>query len=151
MEHSPVIVTWAPTIAMALGFALSWYFYIAAPALPAKLAKLPVIHDIYLFLLNKWYFDQLYHHIFVVPVRWLAHTLWKKGDVAIIDGLGPDGLSRAVQSITRDAVKLQSGYVYQYAFVMLIGVTLIATMFALPPDFQRYVHDTLALWFKKGA
>jgi len=150
MEHSPVIVSWAPTLAMVGGFALSWYFYIANPALPEKIANLPVIHDIYLFLLNKWYFDQLYHYIFVRPAHWLGRMLWKKGDGAIIDGLGPDGLAATVGGLTRDIVKLQSGFVYQYAFVMLIGVTLIATVFALPAGYRLDVQDVLTHWFSKG-
>ncbi len=148
--HPPAWVAWSPTIAMALGFALSWLFYIASPALPARLANLPVIHDIYLFLLNKWYFDQLYHFIFVRPAHWLGRVLWKKGDGAIIDGLGPDGLAATVGGITRDAVKLQSGFVYQYAFVMLIGVTLIATVFALPPGYRLDIQHVLTHWFSKG-
>jgi NADH-quinone oxidoreductase subunit L len=148
--HPPQWVAWSPTIAMVLGFALSWYFYIANPTLPAKIANLPVIHDIYLFLLNKWYFDHLYHYIFVRPAHWLGRMLWKKGDGAIIDGLGPDGLASTVGSLTRDIVKLQSGFVYQYAFVMLIGVTLIATVFALPAGYRLDVQDVLTHWFSKG-
>ena len=146
----PVWVAWAPTIAMALGFVLSWFFYIQAPHLPAKIANLPVIHDIYLFLLNKWYFDQLYHYIFVRPAHWLGRMLWKKGDGAIIDGLGPDGLAHTVQVLMKDAVKLQTGLVYNYAFVMLIGVTLIATVFALPAGYRLDLQDVLTHWFSKG-
>ncbi len=151
MERVPAWVGWAPTIAMLLGFALSWLCYIAAPALPAQVANLPVIHDVYLFLLNKWYFDELYHYVFVRPAHWIGRQLWKKGDGAIIDGLGPDGLARTVQVIMKDAVKLQSGFVYQYAFVMLIGVTLIATVFALPPGYRINLQEALNFLFRKGA
>ncbi len=149
-HHIPGIVNWVPDIAMALGFALSWFFYIANPTLPAKIANLPVIHDIYLFLLNKWYFDHLYHYVFVRPAHWLGRTLWKKGDGAIIDGLGPDGLAHSVQVLMKDARKLQTGYVYNYAFVMLIGVTLIATVFALPSGYRLDIQDALSHWFSKG-
>jgi NADH-quinone oxidoreductase subunit L len=151
MEHVPEVVSWAPTLAMIAGLALSWLFYIQAPSLPAWFANLPGIHGLYLFFLNKWYFDQLYHYIFVRPAHWIGRMLWKKGDGAIIDGLGPDGLAATVGGITRDIVKLQSGFVYQYAFVMLIGVTLIATVFALPAGYRLDVQDVLIHWFGKGS
>ena len=80
---------------------------------------------IYLFLLNKWYFDELYDVIFVQTLRsWLGRVLWKGGDGAIIDGIGPDGVAARVLDVTGRVVKLQSGYVYHYAFVMMIGVAL---------------------------
>ena len=149
--HPPAWVAWSPTIAMAIGFVLSYLCYIVWPGIPNALASNPVTKPLYLFFLNKWYFDELYHYLFVRPAHWLGRFLWKQGDGRIIDGLGPDGLSKAVQTITRDSVKLQSGYVYQYAFVMLIGVTLIATVFALPPGYRFDVAELLKIWFRKGA
>jgi NADH-quinone oxidoreductase subunit L len=85
---------------------------------------------VHAFLYNKWYFDELYHWIFVRPTAWLARVLWIYGDGAIIDGLGPDGVSARVIAITKRAVRFQSGYVYQYAFVMLLGVAALVTYFA---------------------
>jgi NADH-quinone oxidoreductase subunit L len=83
----------------------------------------------YLFLLNAWYFDALYDALFVRPAKRLGRFLWKTGDGAIIDGLGPDGVAARVIDITNRVVKLQSGYIYHYAFVMLVGVAIIITYF----------------------
>ena len=77
---------------------------------------------LYQFLLNKWYFDELYDFIFVRPAKWIGRFLWKKGDGYIIDGFGPDGVSARVLDVTRNVVKIQTGYLYHYAFAMLIGV-----------------------------
>jgi len=85
---------------------------------------------IHAFLLNKWYFDELYDLIFVRPLHFIARTLWVYGDGAIIDGLGPDGVSARVMGLAKRAVRFQTGYVYQYAFVMLIGVVALVSYFA---------------------
>ena len=77
---------------------------------------------LYRFLLNKWYFDELYDLIFVRPALWLGRVLWKGGDGCVIDGFGPDGVSARVLDVTRNVVRLQTGYLYHYAFAMLIGV-----------------------------
>jgi NADH-quinone oxidoreductase subunit L len=120
-------VGWAPTIAMVVGFALSYLFYIRRTDLPAKLAA---THEpLYRFLLNKWYFDELYDFLFVRPAMWLGRFLWKKGDGWLIDGLGPDGISARVVDVTRGVVRLQTGYVFHYAFAMLIGVAALVTWF----------------------
>jgi NADH-quinone oxidoreductase subunit L len=84
---------------------------------------------LYKFLLHKWYFDELYDFLFVRPAQALGRLLWKKGDGAIIDGWGPDGVSARVLAISRRAVVMQSGYVYHYAFAMLIGVAVIITWY----------------------
>jgi len=84
---------------------------------------------LYAFLLNKWYFDELYDFLFVQPAKRLGRFLWKTGDGAIIDGLGPDGISARVVDITNRVVKLQTGYLYHYAFAMLIGVAAFVTWF----------------------
>jgi NADH-quinone oxidoreductase subunit L len=149
MHHVPNWVGWAPTIAMLAGFGLSYLFYIVRPELPALTAR--AFWPIYDFLLNKWYFDELYDLVFVQPALWIGRQLWKQGDGAVIDGIGPDGISATVIQLTRDAVKLQSGFVYHYAFVMLIGVTLIVTAFALPADFVHYVEAALAHLLGRGA
>lgn len=119
-------VYWAPFFAMASGFALSWIYYIAAPWLPEATAK--TFRPIYLFFLNKWYFDELYDAIFVKPAMAIGRFLWKRGDGAVIDGT-IDGTASGVQWTTGKTVKLQTGYVYHYAFAMLIGVAAILTFF----------------------
>ncbi|MEM8750054.1 MAG: NADH-quinone oxidoreductase subunit L [Pseudomonadota bacterium] len=124
-HNVPKLVKWSPTIMMALGLLVAWWFYIRSPGMPAELARQH--QGLYKFLLNKWYFDELYDFIFVRPAMWLGKTLWKKGDGKIIDGLGPDGVSARVLDVTRGVVKLQSGYLYHYAFVMLIGIAVLVT------------------------
>jgi len=128
-EHHevPVWVMLAPTCAMAAGFAVAWYFYITNPLVPFGLAKR--FRRAYLFLLNAWYFDALYDALFVRPAKRLGRFLWKTGDGTIIDGIGPDGVAARVIDITNRVVKLQTGYIYHYAFVMLIGVALLITYF----------------------
>jgi NADH-quinone oxidoreductase subunit L len=127
MHEVPDWVGWAPFIAMLAGFGLSWLYYMAAPWLPGATAI--VFKPLYLFLLNKWYFDELYDWLFVRPAFWLGRLLWKRGDGTIIDGLGPDNIAARVLWTTGRVVKLQTGYVYHYAFAMLIGVALIVTAF----------------------
>jgi hypothetical protein len=101
------------------GLAVSWLFYIRKPDLPGKLAEQH--QPVYQFLLNKWYIDELYDLIFVRPAKWLGRFFWKKGDGWLIDGFGPDGISARVLDTTNRIVKLQSGFVYHYAFAMMIG------------------------------
>ncbi len=101
--------------------------YILDRKAPERLAA--VFPALYRFLLNKWYFDELYDFLFVRPAFAIGRALWKGGDGAIIDGLGPDGVSARVLDVTRGAVRLQSGYVYQYAFAMLLGAAAFATWY----------------------
>ena len=127
IHDAPKLVVWAPTIAMALGFVLSWLLYIKWPEMPARIAAQ---HEpLYKFLLNKWYFDELYDFLFVRPAMWLGRFLWKSGDGKVIDGLGPDGISARVVDVTNRVVALQTGFVYHYAFAMLIGVAALITWF----------------------
>ena len=126
-HEAPLWVALAPTVAMAAGFGVAWYFYITNPLVPFGLAKR--FRGAYLFLLNAWYFDALYDALFVRPAKRLGRFLWKTGDGAIIDGIGPDGIAARVINITNRVVKLQSGYIYHYAFVMLVGVAIIITYF----------------------
>jgi NADH-quinone oxidoreductase subunit L len=127
MEQMPHWLGWLPFVMMAGGFLVSYIFYIRRPYLPVDLARQQPL--LYQFLLNKWYFDELYDLIFVRPAKWIGHFLWKVGDGKIIDGLGPDGVSARVLDVTRNAVKLQTGYLYHYAFAMLIGVAGFITWF----------------------
>lgn len=127
MEHMPFWLGQLPFVMMVLGFAVSWVFYYWKPYLPEELAsQQPLLYN---FLLNKWYFDELYDFIFVRPAKWLGRFLWKKGDGYVIDGFGPDGVSARVLDITRNVVKIQTGYLYHYAFAMLIGVAGLITWF----------------------
>jgi NADH-quinone oxidoreductase subunit L len=127
MHHIPELISYFPTVMMALGFVVAWEFYIRRPELPAELARQ---HEpLYQFLLNKWYFDEIYDALIVRPTLWLGRILWKYGDGWVIDGWGPDGVSARVLDITRGAVRLQTGYLYHYAFAMLIGVAALITWF----------------------
>jgi NADH-quinone oxidoreductase subunit L len=127
MEGIPEWAKFLPTAMMALGFLVSWLFYIRRPYLPVELARQQPL--LYQFLLNKWYFDELYDLIFVRPAKWIGRFLWKVGDGYIIDGFGPDGVSARVLDVTRNVVKIQTGYLYHYAFAMLIGVAGLITWF----------------------
>jgi len=127
MHQIPETVAFLPTLMMVLGFLVSWLFYIRRPYLPVELANQQPL--LYQFLLNKWYFDELYDLIFVRTAKWIGRFLWKVGDGYVIDGFGPDGVSARVLDVTRNVVKLQTGYLYHYAFVMLIGVAGLITWF----------------------
>lgn len=127
MHHIPATIAFLPTVMMVVGFLISYLFYIQRPYIPVQLAKEQP--GLYQFLLNKWYFDELYDIIFVRPAKWIGYQLWKKGDGFIIDGLGPDGISARVLDVTRNVVKIQTGYLYHYAFAMLIGAAGLITWF----------------------
>ncbi|RWO46712.1 MAG: NADH-quinone oxidoreductase subunit L [Mesorhizobium sp.] len=129
IHELPLWVELSPFIAMLIGFALAWKFYIRSPEMPVNLAAQH--RGLYAFLLNKWYFDELYDFLFVRPAKRLGHFLWKTGDGTIIDGLGPDGISARVVDVTDRIVKLQTGYLYHYAFAMLIGVAALVTWMML--------------------
>jgi len=130
MHDAPGWVPWAATVAMAIGMLLAFYGYMLRPDAPRKLAEEHWL--IYRFIYNKWYFDELYDFLFVRPTKRLSRFLWKKGDGWLIDGFGPDGVSARVIDVTNRVVKLQTGYLYHYAFAMLIGVAALITwaMFA---------------------
>jgi NADH-quinone oxidoreductase subunit L len=127
IHHVPFAVAWLPTVMMVIGVLVAWQLYIRRPDIPESMARQ---HDaLYRFLLNKWYFDELYDLIFVRPAMWLGRLLWKGGDGWLIDGFGPDGVSARVLDVTRNVVRLQTGYLYHYAFAMLIGVAALITWF----------------------
>jgi NADH-quinone oxidoreductase subunit L len=112
---------------MVFGFFVAAIFYLLAPSIPVRLAQ--ALKPLYEFLLNKWYFDELYDLIFVRPAFWLGRLFWKGGDGAIIDRLGPDGVAARVVDVTGRVVKLQSGYIYHYAFAMLVGLAAVITWY----------------------
>ncbi|PWL18063.1 NADH-quinone oxidoreductase subunit L [Falsochrobactrum shanghaiense] len=132
-HHVPLLVKLSPFIAMVIGFITAWLFYIRSPQIPKDLAARH--RGLYQFLLNKWYFDELYDFLFVRSARWLGRVFWKWGDGRIIDGLGPDGISARVLDVTSRVVKMQSGYLYHYAFAMLIGVAALVTWMMLGSSF----------------
>ena len=119
----------SPAVAMLAGLALAWYMYIRAPQTPAALARQHP--DLYRFLLNKWYVDELYDFIFVEPAKRLGTFLWKRGDGWLIDGFGPDGVARRVTDVTGRVVRWQTGYLYHYAFAMMIGIAALMTWLVL--------------------
>ena len=127
MHEVPKWVVWSPFVAMVIGFVLAYLMYVRWPEIPAKLAA--ANPALYQFLLNKWYFDELYDFLFVRPSKWLGRFLWKKGDGLVIDGFGPDGVSARVVDVTNRVVRLQTGYLYHYAFAMLIGVAGLVTWY----------------------
>jgi len=118
----------SPFMAMLVGFVTAWLFYIKNTDLPKKLAAQQ--SHLYQFLLNKWYFDEVYDIIFVRPAMWLGTVLWKKGDGSIIDG-ALNGLAMTIVPwFTRLAGRAQSGYLFHYAFAMFVGLAAIITWFA---------------------
>ncbi len=126
-HHVPGWVKLAPLVVGVSGIALAYILYSAAPQIPALLAAR--FRGLYQFLLNKWYFDELYDALFVRPAFRLGRSLWKGGDGAVIDGVGPDGIAAATVRIARDAGRLQSGYIFHYAFAMLIGIVVLVSWY----------------------
>jgi NADH-quinone oxidoreductase subunit L len=128
-HHVPGWVPYAPLVAGLTGIALAYVFYMFAPGLPG--AFVGTFRAIHAFVFRKYMFDELYNALFVRPAMKLGFGLWKVGDVAIIDGLGPDGAAKVTRGLSVVASRLQSGYVYHYAFVMVIGVVALAGWFFL--------------------
>ena len=125
MHHVPLGVKVLPFLMMLLGAAVAYLFYLQSPEIPRRLAQRH--QALYKFLLNKWYFDEIYDFLFVRPAMWLGRFLWKQGDGWFIDGFGPDGVSSWVLDMTSRVVRLQTGYLYHYAFAMLIGIAALIT------------------------
>ena len=128
-HHVPLWVGLLPFLMALLGIAVAWAASIWRPEFPAVVARR--FRALYLFLLNKWYFDELYDALFVRPAMALGRGLWKQGDGSVIDGLGPDGLAATTVRLAVRASRLQTGYVYHYAFVMLIGVVAFVSWYWL--------------------
>ncbi|MFC3087723.1 NADH-quinone oxidoreductase subunit L [Tabrizicola soli] len=139
-EHAPttiinaahVVPTWvklSPFVAMLIGFAMAWLFYIRDPSLPRRLAAQQ--RPLYLFLLNKWYFDELYDVVFVRPAKWIGGFLWKRGDGDVIDGSLNGVAMGIIPFFTRLAGRAQSGYLFHYAFAMVLGIVILVTWMTL--------------------
>ncbi|MEQ9157234.1 MAG: NADH-quinone oxidoreductase subunit L [Roseovarius sp.] len=128
-HHVPVWVKLMPFLAMLLGFATAYQFYIRRPDLPGKLAEVQA--PLYQFLLNKWYFDEIYDFLFVRPAMFIGRFLWKKGDGATIDGFLNGLAMGVVPFFTRLAGRAQSGYIFTYAFWMVLGILVLITWMTL--------------------
>ncbi len=122
MHEVPLWVKWAPFAVMVTGFAIAWNSYIRNPGAPAAFVK--QFSELHKFVYNKWYFDELYNFLFVRPAFWIGRLFWHAGDEGTIDRFGPDGAAWLVVQGTRVAQKVQSGYLYSYALVMLIGLAV---------------------------
>ncbi|MCF3947062.1 NADH-quinone oxidoreductase subunit L [Acidiphilium sp. AL] len=131
MQALHLVPVWAermPLLLAIAGIGVAYWLYELAPGLPARLAR--ALPGLYAFLLNKWYFDELYDAVFVRPAWRLARFIWRVGDEEVIDGI-PDGIARLTSDASGQAVKLQSGSIAVYGFVMLIGLTVLITLFLL--------------------
>ncbi|MEM9045783.1 MAG: NADH-quinone oxidoreductase subunit L [Pseudomonadota bacterium] len=125
----PKWVKLSPFVAMLIGLGLAYLFYIRRPELPAQLAERN--EPLYKFLLNKWYFDEVYNFLFIQPTMWIGRVLWKQGDGKTIDGI-INGISMGIiPRLTRFAGKVQSGFLFHYAFAMLIGISALITWFTI--------------------
>jgi len=127
MHEVPLWVKLSPVVAGIVGIAVAFQMYIRRPEMPGQLAQRQ--WPAYQFFLNKWYFDELYDLVFVRPAKWIGRFLWKEGDGRVIDGFGPDGISAFVVRVAHRASGLQTGFLYHYAFAMLVGVALLVTYF----------------------
>jgi NADH-quinone oxidoreductase subunit L len=126
-HHIPALPQLLPMILAFVGIAIAFVMYILRPEWPALLV--PKVRPIYTFLVHKWYFDELYDFLFVRPAMRVGRQLWQGGDLGVIDGYGPNGFASASVEIARRAMRLQTGYLYHYAFAMLIGVALLVTWY----------------------
>jgi len=118
-----------PLIMGVSGIAVSYLYYVAAPNLPAR--TVAAFRPVYALFYNKWYFDELYDAVFVQPALAIGRVFWKKGDGAVIDGFGPDNIAARAQDMAGALSRFQSGYLYQYAFIMLLGVAALVTYFVV--------------------
>jgi NADH-quinone oxidoreductase subunit L len=125
----PLWVKLLPIAVAAIGVAVAYIAYMLRPDVPGLIVAR--MRGVYLFMLNKWYFDELFDRLFVRPAHYLGRGLWKSGDGALIDGVGPDGIAAAARGIARRAGALQTGFVYHYAFAILIGVASLVTLYLL--------------------
>jgi NADH-quinone oxidoreductase subunit L len=128
-HYVPTWVKLSPFVAMLLGLAVAFWFYILNPEMPKRLAENQ--RPLYLFLKNKWYFDELYDVIFVQPAKWIGRFLWRRGDGDVIDG-GLNGVAMGIiPFFTRLAGRAQSGYIFTYAFAMVLGIAILITWMTL--------------------
>ena len=124
-EHPPIWFLLLTPILVLISIPVAYYLFVKNKSIPEEIVK--INRPLYEFLINKWYFDELYDYIIVNPSKKIGLFLWKICDVKIIDGFGPDGLSSIIKKLSLKANKFQSGFIYQYAFVMLIGFSALLT------------------------
>ena len=125
-EHPPSWFLFLTPTLVVLSIPLSFYLFVKNLKINESIVNSN--KPIYLFLKKKWYFDEIYDYIFVKPSKQIGYFFWKKIDLSFIDKFGPDGLSQLIKYFSLKAVKFQSGYIYQYAFVMLIGFSILLTL-----------------------
>jgi len=118
-----------PLVMGVAGIAVSYLYYVAVPSLPERTVRL--FRPLYTLFYNKWYFDEIYDAVLVRPALAIGRLFWKQGDGTVIDGLGPDGIAARAQDMAAVLSRFQSGYLYHYAFVMLVGVAAAVTYFIL--------------------
>ena len=124
-SHLPLWLLLATPVLVVVAVPITYYLYIKDTSILSGLKKFnEPLHN---FLLNKWYFDELYDFLFIKPLKFIGFFLWKKGDQNIIDRYGPDGFSKVIKFFSNKAVKFQSGFIYDYAFVMLLGLSFLLT------------------------
>lgn len=126
MHHVPMVISLLPTVLGVLGIGLAYVMYVARPELPARMSG--AVPGVYRFVLNKWYFDELYDRIFVRPTGVLARVLWQVGDATLIDGV-PNGLAALALDGSKQVVRIQTGSIAVYAFTMLIGLVAMVSLF----------------------
>jgi len=125
-DHPPIWFIYLTPVLVIISIPLAYYLFIKNKKIVDSIVKSN--KPFYLFLKNKWYFDELYDYIFVNPLKKIGYFFWKKIDVSVIDKFGPDGISQLIKYFSLKAVKFQSGYIYQYAFIMLIGFSILLTL-----------------------
>ena len=123
--HLPIWLLVITPILVIFAIPLAYYLYVKNSTLIESIKK--TNEPFYNFLLNKWYFDEIYDFLVVKPVKFIGLVLWKKGDQGTIDRFGPDGFSKIIKFFSNKAVKFQSGFLYDYAFVMLLGLSILLT------------------------
>ena len=128
-EHPPTWFLFLTPVLVVLSIPLSFYLFIKNKTVVDEIVR--INKPLYIFLQKKWYFDELYDYIFIRPSKKIGYFLWKQIDGSVIDKFGPDGISKIIKNFSIRAVKFQSGYIYQYAFVMLLGFSLLLTLLIL--------------------
>jgi NADH-quinone oxidoreductase subunit L len=125
-EELPALIEYAPSVVGLLGIALAYVMYMALPTLPGRLAN--TVPAVYRFVLNKWYFDELYNAVIIQPFMAMARVLWQVGDATIIDGI-PNGIAELTSEGSTQVVKIQTGSIAVYAFTMLIGLVVLVGIY----------------------
>jgi NADH-quinone oxidoreductase subunit L len=128
-DHPPIWIILLTPLLIMISIPISYYLFLKDKKILTKFVRSH--KQVYEFLLNKWYFDELYDLIFVKPLKRLGLIFWKNGDIKTIDRFGPDGFAKLVKFFSNKAVQFQNGYIYHYAFVMLVGFSILLTYLIL--------------------